>query len=335
MVNDCDGDCISLFNHPRNHWRIEFVLRCAILVALTTCAPVSRTGHGAESPSTRDTINRDSATGRFYTLVGTVFDSASDRPLEATQVLLRESAAAQPYFVQTDKRGAFVLSGIRPEHYQLLVRRIGYMPYVGQQDARAGEVDTLRIRLAIHGEYHWTFPIQEVAPTSKNTRTIPCRRPTIATAGWTEWSLPGSSVAVRMPQWFKRDAAEARVDSVRAAAGDTTLTSTLLETNQRGVPRAQLNINVVDSVTLNYGGDKMPEESECREKIGEAQAIVFSFNQSIEVGDMAYVGPYIVMAQLRFPDGLSLDVFADSEKREQQEEMLGAIRTIRRIPRAR
>jgi hypothetical protein len=145
------------------------------------------------------------------------------------------------------------------------------MPYVGQQDARAGEVDTLHVRLAIAGEYHFTFPIREVAPTSKRTRTIPCRRPQIATAGWTEWSLPRSSVAVRMPQWFKRDAAEARVDSVRAAAGDTALTSTLMQTNQRGVPRAQLSISVVDAVTLNYGGDKMPEESECREKIGETQ----------------------------------------------------------------
>lgn len=313
---------------------IKLVVRFAFLATLIACAPVSGTRRG-ERPPARETINGDSTTGRFYTLVGTVFDSASGRPLEATQVLLREGPAAQPYFVQTDKTGAFVLSGIKPGHYQLLVRRIGYMPYVGQRDARAGGIDTLRVQIAIAGEYHYSFPINAVAPTTKNTRTIPCRRPTIATAGWTEWSLPRSSVAVRMPQWFKRDAAEARVDSVRAAAGDTALTSTLLETNQRGVPRAQLNINIVDAVTLNYGGDKMPEESECREKIGEAQAIVFSFNQSVEVGDMASVGPYIILAQLRFPDGLSLDVFADSEKREQQEEMLAAIRTIRRIPRAR
>jgi len=104
--------------------------------------------------------------------------------------------------------------------------------------------------------------------------------------------------------------------------------------NKLGVPRAQLAISIVDAVTLAYGGDKMPEESECREQIGQAQAIVFSFNQSVEVGDMAYVGPYIIMAQLRFPDGLSLDLFADAAKREQQDEMLAAIRTIRRIPRA-
>ena len=138
-----------------------------------------------------------------------------------------------------------------------------------------------------------------------------------------------------MPVWFKRDSAVAHVDSVRAAAGDTAPRASLLETNQLGVPRAGLSIRVVSAVTLAYGGDKLPEESECRERIGGAQAIIFSFNQAVEVGDMAYVGPYIIMAQLRFPDGLSLDVFADSEKREQQDEMLAAIRTIRRIPRAR
>jgi hypothetical protein len=136
-----------------------------------------------------------------------------------------------------------------------------------------------------------------------------------------------------MPAWFKRDPVEARIDSVRRAGGDTALTSSLLATNQPGVPRAQLSISVVDAVTLAYGGAEVPEESECREQIGKAEAIVFSFNQSVEVGDMAYVGPYIIVAQIRFPDGFSLEVFADAEKREQQEEMLAAIRTIRRIPR--
>jgi hypothetical protein len=129
--------------------------------------------------------------------------------------------------------------------------------------------------------------------------------------------------------------AEAHVDSFRSAARDTALTGSLLETNEPGVSRALLAINVVDAVTLAYRSDKLPEESECHEQIGGAQAVVFSFNQSIEVGDMAYAGPYIIMAQLRFPDGLSLEVFADSEQREQQDAMLAAIRTIRRIPRAR
>lgn len=292
------------------------------------------TSRGTVPPSSQATVRPDSAAGRLYTLVGAVVDSSSGAPMEGTQVLLRESTAARPYFVQTARAGAFVLSSIRPGLYQLLVRSIGYTAYVGQQVARAGRVDTLHIRMAVTSAYHYPFPINEVAPISKNARPIPCRQPTIKTATWTEWSLPRSSVALRMPPWFKRDAAEAHVDSVHAAAGDTALTSSLLTTNQLGVPRAQLSIRVVDAVTLAYGGDKVPEESECREEIGGAQAIIFSFNRSVEVGDMAYVGPYIILAQLRFPDGLSLDVFADSEKREQQDEMLAAIRTIRRIPRA-
>lgn len=338
MVNDSDGDFIFLFCRPRNWQRIEFVLRFACLLTLTTCAPVSRTSRGTAPSSTREAISRDSVTGRFYALVGTVFDSASGRPLEATQVLLRENPAAQPYFVQTDKTGAFVFSGIKPGHYQLLVRRVGYLPYVGQRDASPGRVDTLRIRLPrlpLSGGEAYTFPIHAVAPTSRNTRTIPCRRPTITMTDWSESRLSRVPIALRMPPWFRRDLAEAHVDSLRSAAGDTALTLTSLATNGIGVPRAQLVITVVDSVTLAFGGDRRPEESECHEEIDGAQAIVFSFNQSIEVGDMAYVGPYIISAQLRFRDGLSLEVFAGADKREQQDEMLAAIRTIRRIPRAR
>ena len=77
------------------------------------------------------------------------------------------------------------------------------------------------------------------------------------------------------------------------------------------------------------------DAGECREQIDGAQAVVFSFHQSVEVGDMAYVGPYIIMAQLRFRTALSLEVFADAETWEQQDEMLAAIRPIRGMPRAR
>ena len=307
-----------------------------LVLTLVCCTSASTSGTDRRSaPSIDEGIGRNTLQGEFYTLIGTVFDSASGRPLEAAQVLLREDPASQPYFVQTDRAGAFVLSPIKPALYQLLVRKIGYMPYVGQRVARTGVVDTLHIRMAAPPAYRFTFPIQAVAPTSRRPRTIPCRRPSLTTSAWTEWNLPRSSIALRMPPWFKRDPAEAHVDSVRAAAGDTSLTSTLLATNQLGVPRAQLTINIVDTVTLTYSGDKVPEESECREQIGKGQAIVFSFNESVEVGDMAYLGPYIILAQMRFPDGLSLELFADTEKREQQDEILAAIRTIRRIPPAR
>jgi hypothetical protein len=93
--------------------------------------------------------------------------------VEAAQVLLRETAAAQPYSVQTDRAGSFVLSRVKPGLYQLLIRRIGYKPYVGQRVARAGRVDTLRIQMAVPQEYHYTFPIRQVAPRSKGTRKHP------------------------------------------------------------------------------------------------------------------------------------------------------------------
>jgi hypothetical protein len=56
-----------------------------------------------------------------------------------------------------------------------------------------------------------------------------------------------------------------------------------------------------------------------------------SFKKMIPVGDGGYFGPYIVMAQLRFPDGLSLSIFGDATSRAQQDQMLAAIRTIHRM----
>jgi hypothetical protein len=104
-----------------------------------------------------------SATGeRFFALVGTVVDSASGRPLEAATVLLKSDHIDQPthgrdgpwsdpdYWVPTDRHGGFLLGHVRPGRYHLLVRRVGYYAYKADTEARAGVVDTLRVRLQLY-----------------------------------------------------------------------------------------------------------------------------------------------------------------------------------------
>jgi hypothetical protein len=44
----------------------------------------------------------------------------------------------------------FVLGRVAPGHYQLLIRRIGYMANSQARDARAGVVDTVRVRLPVN-----------------------------------------------------------------------------------------------------------------------------------------------------------------------------------------
>jgi Carboxypeptidase regulatory-like domain len=95
-----------------------------------------------------DSVTHDSASNRMYALVGTVVDSASGRPIQGAVISLGplQKPARWAY---SDDRGGFVLGRVPPGHYQLLVRRIGYMPFSQARDARAGVVDTVRARLPV------------------------------------------------------------------------------------------------------------------------------------------------------------------------------------------
>jgi hypothetical protein len=84
----------------------------------------------------------------MYALVGTVVDSASGRPIEAAIITLRQPGI-HDRGAYSNNRGGFVVGRVPPGDYQLLVRRIGYMPFVQARDARAGVVDTVRARLPV------------------------------------------------------------------------------------------------------------------------------------------------------------------------------------------
>src|SRR6266513_1519025 len=57
-----------------------------------------------------DSVTRDSASVRVYALVGTVVDSASGKPLESVQVVLRTLGGGRDFVTLTDSRGGFVLA---------------------------------------------------------------------------------------------------------------------------------------------------------------------------------------------------------------------------------
>jgi len=95
-----------------------------------------------------DSVTRDSASNRLYALVGTVVDSASGRPIPAAVITLRRPQTPDRA-AYSDDRGGFVLGRVVPGHYQLLIRRIGYMPNSQARDALAGVVDTVRARLPV------------------------------------------------------------------------------------------------------------------------------------------------------------------------------------------
>lgn len=106
-----------------------------------------------------------------------------------------------------------------------------------------------------------------------------------------------------------------------------------------GIDLAQLGVGVEDSVKLVYPGPAEPEESICIETVDGAQATIFSSNRGARLGgqentvasDTAALPPYVAFATMRFPDGLSLQIFGTASTRDQQTQMLAAIRTIRRF----
>jgi hypothetical protein len=102
---------------------------------------------------------------------------------------------------------------------------------------------------------------------------------------------------------------------------------------------AQLGVGVEGSVELAYPGPPEPGESICIEQIGDALATILSSNKGLKVvpdtaagGETpAPLGPYIVFATIRFADSLSLQILGTASTTDQQNQMLAAIRTIRRV----
>ena len=160
-----------------------------------------------------------------------------------------------------------------------------------------------------------------------------CLRPPMSmTEGWPVTSSPRLPMTLRLPADFPRDTVGVqRYDDSLRTAGKPPATAALWRAGED----AQLSIQLLSAPAPDarlFGPedtDTLPEASTCLERIGGAQAWVQSYNKIQWVGEGRY-GPYVVAAQLRFPDGVILSVFGYAETRARQSQMLAAIRTIRR-----
>ncbi len=167
-----------------------------------------------------------------------------------------------------------------------------------------------------------------------------CRRPSVATSDWPEFVTARRRATIRIPLFLKPDRFQAARESANArrtgkfpplASGWNNLDLT--------TDFAQLGVGVEDSVKLVYPGPAEPEESICIESVDGAQATILSSNRGARIGgqantvtsDTVTLPPYVAFATMRFPDGLSLQIFGTASTPDQQSQMLAAIRTIRRF----
>jgi hypothetical protein len=163
----------------------------------------------------------------------------------------------------------------------------------------------------------------------KRLQDGPCRRPTITTSKWPEFAAARRTITVRIPPSFRQDPYDPALKTADVATLHPPSGSGWGD--KAGIGSAQLTIGRQDSVKLVFTRPREAEESLCVEIIDGANATIISYKWTIHPGDDGYMGPYMVLANVRFPDGLALQVFGQGKTREQQNQMLAAIRSIRRM----
>lgn len=167
-----------------------------------------------------------------------------------------------------------------------------------------------------------------------------CHRPSVATSSWPEFVTARRRATIRIPPFLKPDRWQAAAESANSRrTGQYPVLATGWHNLDADSDFAQLGVGVQDSVKLAYPGPPESGESICIEQVGDALATILSSNKGLGVvpSDTARgetpgpLDPYIVFATMRFPDSLSLQVLGTASTLEQQNQMLAAIRTIRRV----
>lgn len=223
------------------------------------------------------------------------------------------------------QRSVFTLP--QPNHF--LVKRISYLiPALLGCTSSSPKGDALSAGF----DSAWT----------ERVRASACHRTALATSNWPEFLTARGQVTIRIPPFLPQDRYQAASESAKAGGKRQFPPSASGWNNlQTGRDVAQLGVGVEDSVKLAYPGRPEPDESICIERIDGAQATILSSNRGATTansqrtalsGDsVGPLGPYIVFATMRFPDGLSLKIFGTATTPDQQNQMLAAIRTIRRF----
>lgn len=166
---------------------------------------------------------------------------------------------------------------------------------------------------------------------SERIRANTCRRPVYATSSWPEFATARRQVTIRIPPFLPQDRYDAARESAKAGKVAQVPMSASGWNNLQTGGTAQLTVGVQDSVKLVFSGPVEQEESLCVERIDGAKATVLAYKWTIRPGDDVYLGPYIAFANIRFHDGLSLQILGSATTPDQRNQMLAAIRTIRRI----
>ena len=140
----------------------------------------------------------------------------------------------------------------------------------------------------------------------------PCATPKVDIADWPivrSARVPGFTL--RLPRSFVRDTAA--TGAARAARW-----------NDAGHARVEITHLGDAKPSVLPTPDGRSTYARCETRVGSATAIIISF------ADGSPATAHVVHARIQWPDGESLDVRADAADRAQLDQLLAAVRTVRR-----
>ena len=140
----------------------------------------------------------------------------------------------------------------------------------------------------------------------------PCVAPRVDVADWPimrSSRVPGFTF--RLPRRFTRDSATEGTPSARWSDASRA--------------RFEIAHRTGDTASTPLPSpDGRAAYARCEDRVGSATAIIISY------GEGSAAGASVVHARIRWPDGESLEVRADAPDRARLDELLAAVRTVRR-----
>lgn len=156
-------------------------------------------------------------------------------------------------------------------------------------------------------------------------QSVTCADLSAAARGWPEAQsprLPG--VRLQVPPGFVRNPAESMYVGPPAPAGSL----------WTGPAYSQLAIAIKRTaesplfVSWPEPSDSLPEYRRCELVVGGIPLTLVMFNKRQDVGDMAYIGPFLVRAEWRPAGGPILQAVASTQSRERWHDLVAAILTL-------
>ena len=141
-----------------------------------------------------------------------------------------------------------------------------------------------------------------------------CPAPKVDIADWAlvrSAKMPGFSL--RLPRTFTRDTASTAVEPAPSARWSAATRARLTMSHRTATAAA--------TPLPASGGRTM--YSICEDRVGVATATIVAYGEGTNA--------FVVHARIRWPDGETLDVRADATDRAHFEQLLAAVRTIRRV----